>query len=184
MPSPIAASLSAQLAGVTLSGDKDATVSGQLFVQGRTTINDLGVTGNIMTGVLSIHGLDGTIDAVGNTLKLQSLGTGSVDLLAGKVTVDANGNIVAKGEITAKKITIDESDPASASSGNGILKAGSTTITIKTTAVHARSHFFVTPRVKTTRVLGVSAESDSVSFTVEVVDAPTTDIPFDWWIVN
>ncbi len=100
------------------------------------------------------------------------------------MTVDQQGNIVSKGEITARKINIDESDPASASSGNGILKSGSTAITIKTTAVHAKSHLFVTPRVKTNRVPGISAETDGVSFTVEVVDAPATDIPFDWWIVN
>jgi len=181
---PISASLSAALTGVGLSTGNDATISGSLIVQGRTTLNDLGVTGTINAGLLSIHGLDGTIDAIGNTLKLQSLGTGSIDLLAGKVTVDASGNIVAKGEITAKKFTIDESDPASASSGNGILKSGSTAVTIKTTAVHAKSHLFVTPRVKTNRVLGVSSESDGISFTVEVVDAPATDIPFDWWIVN
>lgn len=182
--SPISASLSAALTGVSLSLDKDATISGSLIVQGRTTLNDLGVTGNITAGVLSIHGLDGTIDAIGNSLKLQSLGTGSIDLLAGKVTIDASGNVVAKGEITVKKITIDEGDPASASSGNGILKSGSTAVTIKTMAVHARSHLFVTPRVKTNRVLGVSSESDGISFTVEVVDAPAADIPFDWWIVN
>jgi hypothetical protein len=129
LPASFSATLSSALQGVSLSVDKDATVSGKLFVQGRTTLNDLGVTGDITAGVLAIHGLDGTIDAIGNTLKLQSLGTGSIDLLAGKVTVDANGNVIAKGEITAKKINIDESDPASASSGNGILKSGSTAIT-------------------------------------------------------
>jgi len=182
---PIAASLSAQSAGVALSNDKDATVSGHLFVQGRTTLNDLGVTGNVTAGVLAIHGLDGTIDAVGNTLKLQSLGTGSIDLLAGKVAIDASGNLTARGEITAKKVNVDESDPATASIGIGTLKAGNTAVVISTKAVHTKSRIFVTPRGKTgAQPLEVGSVSDGASFTVQIERVYTGDIAFDWWIVN
>jgi len=184
-PSPFSASLSATLTGVGLSLDKDATISGSLTVQGRATLNDLGVTGNITAGVLSMHGLDGTIDAIGNTLKLQSLGIGSIDLLAGKVTVDDTGNIVSQGELTVRKLNIDESDPASASIGNGTLKAGNTSVVISTKAVKAKSRVFLTPEGKTGgQPLEVGGKSDGTSFTVQIEHAYTSDIPFDWWIVN
>ena len=184
-PSPISASLSAALSGMSLSLDKDATISGSLAVQGRTTLNDLGITGNITAGILSIHGLDGTIDAIGNTLKLQSLGTGSIDLLAGKVTVDEHGNIIAKGEIITQKINVDESDPASASIGNGTLKAGDSQVVISTKAVHTKSHIFATPRGKTgDHQIEVGTVIDGASFTVQIEHSYTSDISFDWWIVN
>ena len=51
-----AASLADQLNGLSFSIN-NATISGNLNVLGRTVVNDLGVTGNITTGILGINGL-------------------------------------------------------------------------------------------------------------------------------
>ena len=99
---------------------KDATISGTLAVLGRTTLTDLGVTGNINAGLLSINGLDEitsevcsgrsltsevgrcvgtTINTLSGSLYLQSLGLGGIDILAGKITIDTKGNVKISGDI-------------------------------------------------------------------------------------
>jgi hypothetical protein len=164
---------------------KDATVSGTLDVLGRATFSDVGVTGNITTGLLSIHGLEGEINTIGQPLKLQSLRTNNIDLMAGKVIIDPAGNVTAKGEITVKKYNIDISDPDSASFGRATLKANTSSLTVKTKAVKGKSGIFLTPRAKTGgQTLAVGSVTDGDSFTVEVEHVVTNNVPFDWWIVN
>jgi len=170
-----------------------ATISGNLMVLGRTTLADLGVTGNIAAGLLSIHGLDSalnngnggaSINSVGD-LNLQSNGLGGINILAGKVTIDTKGNINSQGEITVKKINIDTTAPSGTSLGSGTLLAGDTGVTISTTAVTGRSRILVTPTTKTgNQVLVVSNKSAGNGFTISIEQPYNRDIKFDWWIVD
>src|SRR3989344_6259365 len=177
-----------------------ATISGDLMVLGRTTTTDLGVTGNVSVGLMSIHGLDSSlnngnggasINSVGD-LNLQNNQLGGINILAGKVTIDTSGNIKTEGELTAKKVNIQNVDHESASIGSSVIKAGDTSVTISTTAVTDKSKILVTPTTKTgNQVLVVSNKSAGTGsppiksgFTIIIEQPYDRDIKFDWWIVD
>ncbi|OGH21221.1 MAG: hypothetical protein A2629_02580, partial [Candidatus Levybacteria bacterium RIFCSPHIGHO2_01_FULL_41_15] len=172
---------------------QSATISGNLMVLGRTTLSDLGVTGNITAGLLSIHGLDSsanngdggaTINSIGD-LNLQNNQLGGINILAGKVTIDNKGNIKTEGELTVKKVNIDTAASDAASLGSATLLAGQTSVIIETTAVTNKSKVFITPTTKTgNRSLIVSQKSAGTGFTVTIETSYTSDIKFDWWIVD
>ncbi|MDP2816477.1 MAG: tail fiber domain-containing protein, partial [Rectinemataceae bacterium] len=113
----------------------DATVSGTLSVLGRTLLSDVGITGRLNIGLLSINGLNSScsplllensstspspfrrgqgevqdcsaasINTLSGPLKLQSDGLNGLDILNGKITIDTQGNITTQGAITAKPVT-------------------------------------------------------------------------------
>ncbi len=80
--------------------DLNATSSAQLD---KLIVTDLGVTGEITNGVVNIDGLDGEINALGSTLRLQSLpGAGSLDVFKGKIVLNPNGDIeITEGVLKA-----------------------------------------------------------------------------------
>ncbi|MBI2032008.1 MAG: hypothetical protein HYT08_05355, partial [Candidatus Levybacteria bacterium] len=172
---------------------ESATISGNLMVLGRTTTADLGVTGNIAAGLLSIHGLDSSlnngdggasINSIGD-LNLQSNGLGGINILSGKVTIDTNGNIKTEGEITAKKVNIDTTASNAASLGSGTLLAGDTSVVVDTAAVTNKSRIFVTATSLTGgQPLVVTNKAAGSGFTVEIERRYSRDIKFDWWIVD
>lgn len=159
-----------------------------LMVLQSANINNLGVTGTITAGVLSIEGYDATGTAAINTLasplKLQSLGLNGIELVAGNVSIDPSGNIVTKGTITTEKVILDTADKESASIGRSSIPAGETAVVVQTTAVTEKSHFFVTPRTVTTLDLIVTNVISGESFTVEIPEADTEEIRFDWMITD
>ena len=78
-----------------------------MTVFGNTMLNNLGVTGNITAGVMTIQGLDATGNASINTvgdLKLQNQGVGGIDILNGKIKPDKTTEV----HIPALTITQDE----------------------------------------------------------------------------
>src|SRR5581483_1469349 len=146
---------SSSFSAINLS-ESDATISGSLFVGGRTTLNDVGVTGTITAGVLSVDGLQGAIDTFSGPLKLQSQRLGGIDLENGLVTIDTLGNIQTSGTITTnelktQKITIEHANEAtssavlSASAGTVTIKAGDVSALIQTNLLTPSSIIFTTP---------------------------------------
>ncbi|MEN9407654.1 MAG: hypothetical protein RLZZ455_870, partial [Candidatus Parcubacteria bacterium] len=176
-------------------GDENATVSGDLTVLGRTLLTDLGVTGNISAGLLVLNGDDGAIDNAGGVLKLQSYGVGGVDILAGKVIIDDEGNITTVGTIVAKEIKAEKvttekiqistgsSDTGvlSASAGQIVIKAGKSSIDVTTSALTTKSLIFTTPEDP---VAVGSKKKDADTFTVTLAEPTTKDLKVNWWIVN
>lgn len=173
---------------------KSATVSGDLMILGRTTVTDLGVTGNITAGVMAIHGLDGTIGTLGTPLKLQPLATNGIDMFSGKVTFATNGDIVTKGSLTAKSIDTDKlnvtvataeeatgSAVLSASAGTITIEAGETSITVKTSSLTQKSLIFVTPD---SPVAIGSKKTGSDSFVITLAQPANKDIQVNWWVVD
>ena len=102
----------------------------------------------------------------------------------GRVIIDTDGNIKTSGEITAKKINIDETNKETASIGEGLLQQGDTKVTVKTTAVTENSRIFVTPKTLLAYPLVVTSTKKGESFTVSVKKSEDTDVKFSWWIVN
>ena len=90
---------------------QEATVSNTFAVLGRTTLSDVGITGKITAGLMSIDGLDdegfASINTSSGPLKFQSNGFNGVDFMNGKVAIDPNGNIEVNGNAYfAKNVTV------------------------------------------------------------------------------
>lgn len=181
--------------GSSTSLNDDTTIGGKLNVLGRTVLLDLGVTGVINTGLLTINGLDassGTSSATINTLtaplKFQSLATAGVDFENGKVTIDTNGNLVINGDITAKTVKADQVEINGAktnpSIGTATLNVGQTSLKINTNIVKTNSSIFITPISYVESPLFVTNQIDGTSFTVNIAHSAEKDIQFKWWIVN
>src|SRR5260221_4660139 len=122
---PFVASSAAEL-GLNNFDTTNATISGVLNVLGRTTLNDLGFTGNFTSGLLAINGLgdDGAanINSIAGNLKLQNLGLGGLDILSGKVLVGLDGNVTIQQSLNAsvintQKLNIVTTDTTASSSG-------------------------------------------------------------------
>ena len=169
-----------------------ATIGGQLNVLGRTTLTDLGVTGTINAGLLTIDGLNGKLDSIGQPLRLQSLASANIELENGQVVIDIKGNITTQGVISAHevkttKLTIIEPAEASTSAvitkslGTVTIKAGQSSVAVTTKALTGKSLIFVTPDVP---VAIASKKVDSDTFNVTLAQPAAEDITVNWWIVN
>ena len=138
--------------------------------------------------MLAINGLNDDGNAEINTsagpLKLQSHGLFGIDILDGKVSINTNGDITTKGELTAKKVNIDTTDVLSASLGEGTIPVGSTSAVIATTAITNKSKIFLTPKTKITLPISVTSQTASGSFKVELSSPASVTIKFNWWIIN
>jgi hypothetical protein len=167
-----------------------------LNVIGRTLLSDVGITGRVNIGLLSIDGLDNNGSAAINTtagpLMLQSLGLNGVDILNGKVAIDPDGNVNIKETLTAKVVkttkldiiddpTSTTSATLSSSAGSVIIDAGNTSIDVDTTALTANSLIFVTPDQPV--IIGAK-KKDSDTFTIKLQQSQTNNIKVNWWIVN
>ena len=185
---PLLTVLTASSSASMLS-NTDATISGTLSVLGKTLLSDIGVTGKLTAGLLTIDGMDsssGTAAASINTLsgplKLQSLALGGLDILSGKVTIDTNGNIQTSGIVTAKKYNVDTSDSASASVGEATLPAGQTRVEVKTSAITDTSKIFATPKK-----LPIPVSTDITgkqTFEIDIKEPLQKNLQIDWWVVN
>jgi hypothetical protein len=153
-------------------------VGDKLQVLGHTTLSNLGVTGNITAGVLTIDGLEGSVNTVGQPLRLQNLGVAGIDILNGRITVDIDGNLRSKGQITVKKLNIDE---AGKSIGDAVIPAGQLSVDVPTTVLTSRSRVFVTS--ENPAAIGARKLTDT-KFRIELKSALDEDIKVNWWIVN
>lgn len=188
------ASPSAQLglAAATLDAEDlsttNATVSGTLNVAGRTVLSDVGITGKMNIGLLAIEGLSengfATLNTTSGPLMLQSDGLNGIDILAGKVTIEPDGDMKVSGNLTVKKLNIDTEDVASASLGEGIIKEGNSRVEIKTKSMTDKSKVFVTATSDVDFPLIVSEKKSGESFSIKVKLPVAADVKFDWWIVN
>lgn len=185
---------------------KDATVSGDLMVLGRTTVSDLGVTGTINSGLLVVNGLDSStgseqaavsINTLSGDLYLQNQGWGGIDILSGKVTIDKDGNVNIQSNLTAKEVTTEKlniltdnnatsSATLAASAGVATIAQDTDNLTIETTAVTKDSLIYVTfnddysPAVR----YWIENKVAGTSFTVKLDAAVSKDVKINWWIVN
>ncbi|HSW97599.1 MAG TPA: hypothetical protein VLF89_07280 [Candidatus Saccharimonadales bacterium] len=174
---------------------QDTTVGGTLSVSGRTLLGEVGITGKVTDGLLSINGMDdssGTPSAVINTLsaplKIQSLALNSVDFENGKMTIDTNGNVVTQGDVTAKTVHADKinlkDSGDSAAVGESTIPAGQTSIEVITRSITDTSKVFVTLKTLEEATLVVTHQTSGKSFTVELTKPMNKDTKFNWWIVN
>jgi len=114
------------------------------------------------------------------TVNTQVLIIGSRKLtmnLDGSLQIDGNVNIA--GEVTAKKLNV-----SSEASGSTILPSGQTKVFVPTALLTTKSQVLVTPTSLTQKNLTVTKKEAGKGFTVEIIAPETSDIGFDWFIVN
>ena len=76
----------------SLATAEDAQFS-TLTVTDKTNVFDLGVTGTITAGIMTLDGVTGEINTLSDAIKLQPMGLGTVDIMGGKVDIDKKGNV-------------------------------------------------------------------------------------------
>ncbi len=178
------ATISAQLDNNTLTVDSmgNATISGKLTVLGRTTLGDVGITGNINAGLLTINGLNGSLDSIGQPLMLQSMATAGINIENGAITIDNTGNMVINAQITAQKLNIDTSNTQMASLGKAIINKGESSVTVTTDALTANSEIFATP---VDMPIPVSTSKTGINtFVIRLSTVQNANITVNWWVVN
>jgi len=81
-----------------------------ISVSGESVLGDVTVTGDLQIGTVIIGGFENSIDTVGD-LKLQPMALGNLDIMAGKVVIDTNGNVnITEGRIAGNSSFRDSVD--------------------------------------------------------------------------
>ena len=169
--------------------NEDQTIGGKLNVLGRTLLTDVGITGKVTMGLLTIDGTGediatpaASINTLSGPLKLQSLALGGLDILNGKVTIDTNGNVQIAESITAKKYNVSTKDTLSASAGKAEIPAGKTFIDIHTSALTHDSLIFATPIATPSAVSTSLIGTDT--FEIRMKEPLSQNLDVSWWIIN
>ncbi|MBI5465383.1 hypothetical protein HY946_02120 [Candidatus Gottesmanbacteria bacterium] len=150
----------------------DKVIYQDINVLGKTTLSDLGVTGKLNVGLLYFDDLEGSVNSL-KTLKIQNNLAGNVEFLGGLAVIDTNGNLV----LTSGKLVLPKS------TGQGIIKAGQTEVSISNSLATPESKIFTSPLADPGSSLFIKAKANG-SFTVGIGKAPSFDLVFDWWIIN
>jgi hypothetical protein len=153
---------------IDLTQGPSSTPSGfaQLLIKGANnqTVASIDASGSAsFTGTLSSDTI--------NTRQASVSGELNIDKL--NVTNQTNGTTITSGDSTQSTI------------GQGVMPAGLRTITIANTRVTAQSMIYVTPVSSTNnQVLYILDKTPGTSFTVALDRAISTDVEFNWWIIN
>ncbi len=175
-----------------------ATESGQfkdLFVTGQTALTSLFVSDLLTTK--NINSLDGP-------LGIQTLASAAIEIMAGKITIDTEGNtaflgnVEIAGSLTVNNIIIANPDPVASQSaeiisgeittnsiaGKAILPANTTDLIIKNDKVNENTLIYVTPTSSTQNKVLYVKSKDLKAFTVGFSEAIDSDTEFNWWIIE
>lgn len=139
-----------------------------LTVSDKANINDLGVTGNIIAGLVTIDGVSAEINTLNKPLKIQSLGLGSVDFLNGKVTIEQ------KGTVTINNGQVKGNDSFR---GKVVLKAGQTEIQVNKTWETAPESINLTTTFNGKAWI---EQVDTTGFTIKVDTVQSNDKDIYW----
>ncbi len=183
-------------------------VNTNLTVTGEALFNNATFTGDVAIGQIkfdslnndiSINGMDCTnIDGTLNTalcetqtLFVMKNKAGNLNFFDGKVVINPLGEMtvekITAGEVAAAKVKASEYQVVAGSevSGNTQILSGQTEITIITSKVKSNSKVFVTANGDLQgKSLYISDKVDGVSFKVKLNQALTSDVNFDWFILN
>lgn len=199
-------------AGIVYSNGETPQISTQLADYGFTNLDaSLFLNKPFQVGLISIDNQTASINSP-KTLQLQGYATAGISMVGGKVQIAKDGSVSVAGEITAEKLTISEPAPVlafetavlgtatssaeasssaaitpnQASIGQATLKAGQTKVVVRTTSITANSKLFTSPRTKTggQALIVESINPLNQTAVVSVESAVSTDITFDWWIVD
>ena len=166
-----------------------------LFVTGQAAMTSLFVSDNLATK--SVNSLD-------SVLGIQSLAAMPVEIMAGKIKIDTNGNIFfsgnveVAGDLTVNNLVVANSESIATESaqinsgeittnsiaGKAVLPAGQTDIKIINPKLKTEGLIYVTPVSSTQNKVLYVKSKDIGTFTVGFSEAIDTDVEFNWWIID
>jgi hypothetical protein len=197
-------SLMTTINALSMSTDNgDLVVGTDLIVNGKTIMNEATFTGDVQMGQMSFNTLENSLNVLGascvrpdgtlddalcqtQSLFLMKNKAGNLNIFDGKVVLKPNGDMQVE-KINVTEIKADEYKVASSSqvSGTETLLANQTEIVITTNKVKANSKVFVTASNNLEgKTLYVDEKVDGISFKVKINQSMTTDVKFDWFILN
>lgn len=187
----------------------DSTSSASLIVSGDTVLNNVGITGTLTAGFITVDGLSGTITTIAEPLRLQTnVLAGNLEVFNQQIVMTPEGNITITGTFTAQKVVTQEAlvgklsiatdsadlaslpQTASASGsfspsiGSATLPANQTLLTINNPSVTAQSKIFITPTTLTSQVLSVMQILPGEGFVIAIPSTSSEPITFNWWLIN
>ncbi len=175
----LTASISANLSGID-------TVVSDLTVTGKTNLYDVGVVGDLVAGLVTVDGVEASINTLGEPLKLQADKMADVEFMGGLVRVTKEGDVHVAGELSAQKFIVNTEDQVNASAGEAVIPAGTDLIEIQTESVTEGSLIYVTFTSDYTPATRYWVESrkKGESFILKMDKIVDIDSQFSWWIVN
>ncbi len=199
----------------TDSASLDEIVAEDLYITDQAAINSLSVTNSLALGTdLIINSVDNSFNSLTSPLQIQSLALAPVEIMAGKIKIETNGDVTIQGNVAiAGKLDVEEgidtqklstesliiatpeeSSPsgqiipgnieANTSVGKGIIPAGSDQITITNPKVTDYSLIYVTPTSSTENQVLYVKSKTVGSFNVGFTNPIGSDAEFNWWIVE
>jgi hypothetical protein len=160
---------------------EELTIKETLTSVGKTYLADTNIAGTLTVGLITFDELENSIDSLSGPLKLQSHGQENLEIMAGKVVVDTEGNLEVFGEVTAKKFNVKIDKAENASAGQVAVPAGETRVEVETTALTENSLIFATPE----RPVAVGAKRVAEGkFELTLKEAESGELTVSWWIVN
>lgn len=150
-----------------------------LVVTNKANINNLGITGNITAGLLSIIGLDtdstASISTLNGSLYLQKLGLGGINILNGKIDIDNSGNLnLNEGNLNVSNGIIKTNDTIR---GRVTLKAGELSIRVDKKWTSIPNALILTPSFNTKVWYEDLSEN---GFTIKLDNSPSSEGKIDW----
>jgi hypothetical protein len=140
-----------------------------------------------------------TIDLQSSSVRLESIFLGNNQIKLGsngdivfEGSVSISGDLGISGTLFAERVVTDQLqvsklnlNSSSDSSGSALLPSGQTKVTVKTKSVTDNSKVLVTPTSLTdNQVLVVTRKVSATDFEVSIQSSVSSDITFDWWVVN
>ncbi|MFZ3301207.1 MAG: LamG-like jellyroll fold domain-containing protein [Microgenomates group bacterium] len=180
----------------SLDGVFETLTTNQLYVTDQIAATSLFVSDNFTT--TNINSLD-------STLQIQSLAASPLEIMAGKIIIDTNGdtkfmgNVEIAGNLTINNIIVANNiDPVATESGilvegeinsnstagKALLAANTDVIRINNNKVSQNTLIYITPITSTqNKVLFVKSKGEGY-FEVGFSDTLDTDVEFNWWIIE
>ena len=178
------------LSTLTVTGQSNlaATYVAGTFAQDGTLIIDYGRQINVLGSTLYLQN-DPFAGSPGSTpIGVEPV---LVDIGAGKVQIDKDGNLIIKGSLKAESVQTDNifinvNGNDSSLVGNAILQKGKTNLTVASSKVLPGATILITPTSPTNgKSLYIDQVNDFEGFKVAVDGLPSSaDIKFNWLIIN
>jgi len=130
-----------------------------LVISGDTVLGDVTVTGVAQIGSMIIDGFANSIDSVG-VLQIQPMALGNIELMAGKVEIDTEGNInINEGHIAGNASFRDSLDIAEGESSVRIEREWEATPQTITATPNWNANIWITDRDETGFIINFSEPS-------------------------
>jgi hypothetical protein len=192
----------------------DLYVTNQAAISSLSVSNSLAVGTDLVIQALGTSGLGNSIDTLTAPLKLQSLAMAPVEIMAGKIRIETNGdvtiagnveiagNLNVKGTISGKEVTTEkliiastqEATPSgsinpgeintNATAGTATIPAGISEIIITNPNVSDYSLIYATPTSTTENNVLFVKSKETGKFVVGFTSPIDIDVTFNWWVIE